>query len=82
MPGRLAIEPIFAVTQQTEKYGAAKKDLYGAFIDLEKTYEATQGKRSGNTYRRDVQEDYFRTVREMYRGAEVKETNGLGLFSI
>lgn len=39
MVGGYTMKPIFALRQVTEKYRASQKDLYAAFIDLEKSFD-------------------------------------------
>jgi len=39
MPGKSTVDVIFAVRQLVEKYGIVGKDLFVAFIDLEKAFD-------------------------------------------
>jgi len=44
MPGKSTVDAIFAVRQLAEKYGTVGKDLFVAFIDLEKAFDRVQEK--------------------------------------
>jgi len=43
MPGKNMVDAMFAVRQLAEKYGTVGKDLFVAFIDLEKALIVYQG---------------------------------------
>jgi Reverse transcriptase (RNA-dependent DNA polymerase). len=81
MPGRSTMEAIYLLRTLMEKYRAKKKDIYMAFIDLEKAYDRVPRdviwwvlNKKGVTTR------YIDVIRDMYEGAVtmVRTTAGEG----
>ena len=70
MPGRGTIDAIFIVRQLQEKYHAAKKPLYFAFVDLEKAFDRVPRKVLWWAMRSlGVEEWAVRAVQSMYANA-------------
>jgi len=70
MPGKSTVETIFAVRQLIEKYGTVGKDLFVAFINLEKAFNHVSREVIWWALRKKgVMEPVVRAV-EMYREAE------------
>ena len=71
MPGRGTIDAIFITRQIQEKYLAKKKDLYFAFVDLEKAFDRVPRKVVEWALRKaGVEEWIVRVVMSMYRNCQ------------
>ena len=67
VPGRGTTDAIFVVWQLQEKHIAAKKRLYMAFVDLEKTFDCVPRKVIWWALKKlDVEEWIVRLVQGMY----------------
>jgi len=71
MSGKSTIDVIFTVRQLVEKYGTAGKNLFVAFIDLEKAFDCVPREVIWWALRKKgVIEPEVRAVMEMYQEAE------------
>ena len=71
MPGRGTTDAIFILCQVHEKYLGKHKDLYFAFVDLEKAFDRVSRKVLWWTMRRvGVDEWLIRTIQAMYTNAK------------
>jgi len=92
MPGKSTVDAVFAVRQLVgREYGTVGKDLFVAFIDLEKAFDRMPREVIWRALRKKgVMEPEMRAVMEMYREAEtaaqcksrVKRLHGLKLVCI
>ena len=77
VPGRGTIDAIFVVRQLQEKYLAANKRLYMAFVDLEKAFDRIPRKVIWWALRKlGVEEWIVRLVQGMYANARVRVGEG------
>lgn len=73
------MEQIFTLRQMTEKYRAALRDLYAAFIDVEKAYDRVPQKALWEAWSsKGVTDHYIRIIKEMHRAAETRVKNRAG----
>ena len=71
MPGRRTTNVIFILRQVHEKYLGKHKDLYFAFVDLEKTFDRVPRKVLWGALRKvGVDEWLIRTIQAMYTNAK------------
>src|SRR5207245_7036351 len=69
-PGKGATEEIFIVRQLQEKYLAKKKDLWMAFIDLEKVFDRVPREVLWWALREmEVEEWLIKVIQSLYAGA-------------
>ena len=79
VPGRGTTDAIFVVRQLQEKYLAANKRLYMAFVDLEKAFDRVPRKVIWWALRKlDVDEWIVRLVQGMYSNARSRVRVGEG----
>ena len=79
VPGRGTTDTIFVVRHLQEKYLAANKRLYMAFIDLEKVFDQVPWKVIWWVLRKhDVEEWIVRLVQGMYANARIRVRVGEG----
>ena len=79
VPGRSTTDAIFVVRQLQEKYLAANKRLYMAFVDLEKAFDRVPRKVIWWALRKlDVEEWIVRLVQGMYANARSRVRVGEG----
>ena len=79
VPGRGTTDTIFVVRQLQEKYLAANKRLYMAFIDLEKVFDQVPRKVIWWVLRKhDVEEWIVRLVHGLYANARIRVRVGEG----
>ena len=79
VPGRGTTDAIFVVRQLQEKYLAANKRLYMAFVDLEKAFDRVPRKVSWWALRKlGVDEWIVRLVQGMYSNAKSRVSVGEG----
>ena len=70
MPGKCTVDAIFIVRQLQEKYFSKKRDIYFAFVDLEKAFDRVPRKVLWWAMRKlGVEEWLVRTVKGMYNGS-------------
>ena len=73
MPGRSTIDAIFILRQLQEKFLGKKKNLYFAFVDLEKAFDRVPRKVLWWVMRKlGIDESIIRTVQAMYCNAQSK----------
>ena len=73
MPGRSTIDAIFILRQLQEKFLGKKKNLYFAFVDLEKAFDRVPRKVLWWAMRKlGIDEWIIRTVQAMYCNAQSK----------
>ena len=80
MPGRSTIDAIFFLWQLQEKFLGKKKNLYFAFVDLEKAFDRVPRKVLWWAMRKlGIDEWIIRTVQAMYYNAQTKVRVGSSL---
>ena len=80
-PGRRTTDAIFVMRQLQEKYMEKKKDLWMAFVDLEKAFDRVPSEVLWWALRKmNVPEQVLEVIKAMYRHAKtaVRMQNGIG----
>ena len=80
MPGKRTTDAIFIMRQVQEKHQAKRKELYYAFVDLEKAFDRVSREVVRSALQKlDVDEWLIRTVMALYTGACTVVSTDAGL---
>ena len=74
------MDAVFGLRQVMEKYGEKQRELYIAFIDLEKAHDRVPRSEVWRSMRmKGVAEKYIRVVQDMYREAKTRVRSAVGM---
>jgi len=80
MPGRCAIDAMFALRQVIERYREGQVDLHIAFIDLKKAFDRVPRDELWNCMReRQIPDKYVRLIQDMYKGGITAVRSSVGM---